>query len=310
MVMNSEQNNIEVSVIVASYYPSWGKMQFTLDSILMQTGVNPQIIISDDGSDDNLFEEIKAYMQEQDFDNYKLVGDGVNHGTVINIYNGIREADCKYSKFISPGDALHGADALEKWLEALQKSGKKWSFCDAIYFGDIDKDGVKPVAANANPQIVDCYQRCDDDTCRWNYLVLNDLALGACTIGETELLKSCLSEIAGKVKYAEDNIYRILMYRNTIPLYYAKNAVLYEYGTGVSTSANDKWTKLLLEDANEADKVMFSGNDRDAFQNKIYGAYEKRKAESKIGQLNLGAKGRIRIMLKRNLFPRKTPSEL
>ncbi len=308
--MNSEQGNINVSVIVASYHPSWEKMQFTLDSILMQTGVNLQIIISDDGSDNNLFDEIKDYMQEHDFDNYKLVGDGVNQGTVINIYNGIREADGGYAKFISPGDALYGSDALEKWLGALIKSGRKWSFCDAIYYNNTSKEGLVPIIVNANPQIVDCYQRNDDEACRWNYLVLNDLILGAATIGETDLFKSFLFKIAGRVKYGEDNIYRLMMYRNIVPFYYKQNIILYEYGTGVSTSANDKWTKILLAEYDETYKLMFSDSDMDEFQHKIYGAYEKRKAESKISQLNLGAKGRIRIMLKRNLFPRKTPSEL
>ncbi len=307
-MMDIEQKSVDVSVVVASYYPSWEKMKFTLDSILMQTGVNIQIIISDDGSDDNLFDEIQTYMQENHFDNYKLVGDGINHGTVINIYNGICEANGRYSKFISPGDALNGKDTLGKWLKALEESGKRWSFCDAVYFGDV-RD-LKPVIASANPQIIDCYQRNDDRSCRWNYLVLNDLALGACTLGQTDLLKECLSEIVGKVKYAEDNIYRLMMYRNIVPMYYEHNSVLYEYGTGVSTSANDKWTKLLLADSNETDKVMFSDENRDEFQDKIYRAYEKRKAESKISQLNLGAKGRLKIMLKRNLFPRKTPSKL
>ena len=308
--MNSEQGNIDVSVIVASYYPSWEKMQFTLDSILMQTGVNLQIIISDDGSDNNLFDEIKDYMQEHDFDNYKLVGDGVNRGTVINIYNGIREADGGYAKFISPGDALYGSDALEKWLGALKKSGRKWSFCDAIYYNNTSKEGVVPIIVNANPQIVDCYRRNDDEACRWNYLALNDAILGAATIGETDLFKSFLFEIAGRVKYGEDNIYRLMMYRNIVPFYYNQNIILYEYGTGVSTSANDKWNKILLAEFDETYKLMFSDSDMDGFQHKIYRVHEKRKAESKISQLNLGAKGRIRIMLKRNLFPRKTPSEL
>ena len=306
--MDKEQKTIDVSVVVASYYPSWEKMKFTLDSILMQTGVNIQIIISDDGSDNNLFDEIQAYMQENNFDNYKLVGDGINHGTVVNIYNGICEVEGRYSKFISPGDALNGKETLGKWLKALEESGKRWSFCDAVYFRSV-KD-LNPIIANANPQIINCYQRNDDRTCRWNYLVLNDLALGACTLGETDLLKECLSEIVGKVKYAEDNIYRLMMYRNIVPMYYAHNSVLYEYGTGVSTSANDKWTKLLLADSNETDKVMFSDENRDEIQEKIYRAYEKRKAESKISKLNLGVKGRLKIILKRNLFPRKTPSKL
>ena len=53
--------NVDVSVVVLTYNPDLRGLKRTLRSVMLQTGVNFEIIIADDGSSDNLSEEIKAF---------------------------------------------------------------------------------------------------------------------------------------------------------------------------------------------------------------------------------------------------------
>ena len=48
-------------------------------------------------------EIVKEYFENNEFNNYKLVFNPVNKGTVYNTYSGLLAAEGKYIKFISPG---------------------------------------------------------------------------------------------------------------------------------------------------------------------------------------------------------------
>ena len=54
--------------------------------------------------------------------------------------------------------------------------------------------------------------------------------------------------ILNKVKYAEDNIYRLMIYQKEKAVWFEENVVLYEVGTGISTSENKKWKNKLEMD--------------------------------------------------------------
>ena len=62
-----QNNNNEVTVIVATYNQKLIKTKLTLDSIIRQKRISVRIIVADDGSDENHFMEIKNYF----FENYR-----------------------------------------------------------------------------------------------------------------------------------------------------------------------------------------------------------------------------------------------
>lgn len=294
---------------MATYTPRKDKLLFTLKSLVMQRNIKIQIIITDDGSTDNLFTEIVSFFETYGFNHYKLIRHDHNIGTVSSIYDALKEADGQYIKLISPGDCFNGTDALSNWVKYQQKCGYRWSFCDAVYYKRDDCGKIKTFSHSAHPQIVNVYQKFAEKKCRWNYVVLDDIALGAATLCEKEVMINYISRIQGKVKYAEDNIYRIMMFDGVMAGYYSEAAILYEYGEGISTSNSSLWKEKIREDWLTTDKIMLAGaRDGDPFQRKVTSIYMKRTRGSKFIQQirKYTERGRLLLVLKKHLNRRVT----
>jgi len=257
----------KVSVIMATYNPIWEKCLFTLESIVAQEGVDIELIITDDGSDNNLFSRFTSFFQDISFDNYKLIGNLENQGTVKNYYSALQVATGDYIKLISPGDALYNETVLSDWVTYLIDSGKKWSFANAVFYQN-NNEHKQIVRVPTYPRIIDCYTSGNDKACRWNYIVLEDYALGAALLCDRLLMTKYLSEFIDVVKYTEDSIHVAMMYDGILPAYYDKNVIIYEYGTGVSTGA-DKWQERVRLDMRNAEIAISKKEYNDSFQNKI-----------------------------------------
>lgn len=290
----------EVSVLVLTFRPVWTKLRETLDSIICQTDVMYEIVISDDGSEDNLFDEVEEYFREKSFRNYQLVQNAVNSGTVANSVSAVSAAKGNYVKFISPGDMLIGDCILAEWVQNMRKNYYKWSFCDVIFYSG-SAENRRYYCFKAFPNDVRPYLKNNQQQCRWNYLVLRDLAVGAAIMAEKETALIYLRRILGKVKYAEDNAWRIAMFDGIVGGYFARDAVLYEYGVGTSTSGQEKWNKLLQDDWIAADCEMLNASNMDAYQQKIRNAM---KCNGKIRSLFIC--GAMMMKLRRAFIPRRT----
>ena len=295
---------IDVSVIVLTYNPKLDKVLKTLDSIISQEGVNIQIVLADDGSVCNHFSEIKQYMIEKKFENYKLMKSNTNVGTVKNAFYAVTECKYEYVKIISPGDCILTKKTMLKWVEHLDESKKDWSFGDAIYYRE---DNGRKISVKANPQNVDCYIKKKDKECIWNYVVLNDIVLGATMLCKKNVLQEYLSIIVDKVKYAEDNIFRIMMFDGKIPDYMPENVIMYEYGVGISTSGSSTWLNKLNEDWNATNEIIYS-RAQNTFQKEIIKQMQIKKIKNKIKRTYMicKQKGKIKIYLKKLILPRMT----
>lgn len=286
----------KISVCVVTYNPQKEKLMKTLESIVRQKYENLQIILSDDGSEEPFFNEAKAFLNNANITDYKLLKAPSNQGTVKNVEQAILAADGVFIKTISPGDCLTEDTILSDWITHLLNSGKQWSFSNAIYYSR-KSSGVPTVHRQpANPQLVDCYTRHDDDTCRWNYVVLDDLALGAAIVCERELMIRYIEQIVGIVKYAEDNIFRLMMFDGIVPDYFPESAVLYECDSGISTCGDSVWAQKIRADWTATDELMLAQTEfGDELQKKMQAALRRKKGWSaqKKKWLQYTEKGRI-----------------
>lgn len=286
----------KVSVCVVTYNPQKEKLMETLESIVRQKYANLQIILSDDGSEEPFFNEAREFLDKANITDYKLVEAPENQGTVKNVEQALLAADGVFIKTISPGDCLTEDTILSDWIKHLMDSGRQWSFSNAIYYSR--KSGGVPTVHRqpANPQLVDCYTRHDDDTCRWNYVVLDDLALGAAIVCERELMIRYIEQIVGIVKYAEDNIFRLMMFHGILPDYFPEEAVLYECDSGISTCGDSVWSKRVWADWTATDELMLAQTAfGDELQKKMQAALRRKKGWSaqKKKWLQYTEKGRI-----------------
>lgn len=267
--MSKSINEAGVSICILTYDQSWEKLKMTLDSIICQKGIDFEIIISDDGSEENHFEEVSKYFQDRVFTDYTFISSEKNTGIVQNSIRASLACRKQFAKIISPGDCLLEEDTLCQWIEFLRKSGKRWSFADVVPYRK--KGGaICKVSAEEHPRLKEEYRKGDDEISRWNYVVLNDIAVGAAMIIEKDLFCEYLSKIDGRVVYAEDNIYRLMMYDGVVGIYYPQSTILYEYGCGISTRDDGEWDRKISKDWDETTKIMFETyNPDDMLQGKV-----------------------------------------
>lgn len=233
----SNLSRYDVSIIVATYRQETSKIILTIKSILDQKNVRFQIIVTDDGSEDNHFEELRVFFGEEKFDDYVLLDSDCNQGTVKNFIKGVEASNSDYVKFISPGDLLFGDNVLSEWIECMRSNCAEVSFSDVIYY-QIKEDNIELIKCRTAPQDTKIYKRADGRYIK-NLVLFNDVWLGAAVLCKTETLKKYLDMIAGKVVLLEDGIYRIMGYDKVSCCHFEKEAIFYEYGVGVASSTFD-----------------------------------------------------------------------
>ncbi|MBQ8796835.1 MAG: glycosyltransferase [Oscillospiraceae bacterium] len=249
------QTQYKVSVVVITYNPSEEKLQQTLRSILLQKHIAFQIVIADDGSIAPCFQAAEALFTQYGFKDYVIVANPQNRGTVYNVLSGVQACCGEYVKVISPGDMLNGENILHNWVTETENTQAQLSFSDAVCYA-VENGAPQLRQGKAYPQTVTCYLEQEAEQIRWNYLIFEDLMLGAAVVCLRQVLLSYLQEISGKVVYAEDNAYRLMAYDGIKMHYFPVDAIIYELGTGISTSGNDVWKVRLTKDWNACTEIL------------------------------------------------------
>ncbi len=262
MNCNPTQTRYDISVIVVTYNQDVNKTLTTIHSILIQKDVTIQLIVADDGSDCDNFTYIKNYLESKKVEGYVLLNNNDNVGTVKNIIRCKSVCNSKYTKLISPGDFLYGDFVLKKWMDFMERGALAASFSNVIYYQNVDNT-ITPIKFKSFPQNTQIYQSKDKYGKRAFYqLVYNDYWLGSAVFCRTDVMFQYLKLIDGKVKYGEDNIYRIMAGDEIRRGYFKCNTMLYEYNIGVSSLAqrDDKWHRALLNDWYVTSRIILANS--------------------------------------------------
>jgi hypothetical protein len=188
-------------------------------------------------------------------------------------------------------------------------SNREWGFCRVVNYTRDGSDNIKLVSQKAHPQDMKVYINGNDDKCRWNYIAFDDLITGAAMLCKKQLLVDYLNIIKGRITYAEDNIFRMMMFDGVVPYFFSADVVLYEYGDGVSTSGSSLWERKLRDDWDAADQIMINQIEtKDNLQKKMKNILvRKRNMPRKIGTFfSFFDKGRFIKTIRNKLFVNKT----
>ena len=93
-----------LTVIVLQYRPDFTALRRTLASLAMQTTRDFEVIVADDGSEQDYFAETKAYLEAHGIRPAAFVKAEKNGGTVKNLLGGLRKATGRWVFAPSPGD--------------------------------------------------------------------------------------------------------------------------------------------------------------------------------------------------------------
>lgn len=258
------REEFDISIIIATYNSDWRKLEKVIYSVLLQKGVRYEILVTDDGSEDNHFDKLEKIFRNWGFKNYKLLGSEFNKGTCRNIYKAVKTARGKYVRLISPGDYCCKNTILKEWFEWCENRGSLVSFGKAIYYCDQKK--AVCIHIKNSPRNLWIYKLRTPIKIRMaSYLYLWDLICGADFMVNRELICEYLLELTGIVKYAEDSIYRLMAMDGIEFDYFPQNVCFYEYGSGISTSQDKKWECLLKKDFYSTNNILAKRYVKDSF---------------------------------------------
>lgn len=261
---------VDVSAVVLTYNADLNELKRTLRSVMLQEGVSFEIVIADDGSRNNLADEITSYLENFGFKDYQLVLNPENHGTVINVISGVEKSKGKYIKLISPGDYLYDTDSLKRFSDYADKNDAPLVFGDMLVF-DSSKEGFSVLKNAACPYDTDCYkaESYDPDTIKRNYLIVDDHFHGVSTLVRRSEFLKYLKMLEGKAIYCEDLTYRLMAYDDVKMIYCPYAMAMYGYGQGISTAGNSKWAERMLNDVRASNDVILTSADKDDSFNKL-----------------------------------------
>ena len=254
----------EVTVIVASYNPIYEKLARTIISVLLQENISLQIIVTDDGSENNCFELLEELFANYNFNNYHLLTSERNQGTIANVFKAREYVTGQYIKLISPGDYLYDGHTLDKWYKYVHDNDFKASFGDAIYY-NYDNSDFKVISKYAQPQNPQLFSKdhYNRKQILLNYFLLKDLILGASLLVESDCMFEYLARLLGRITYAEDNMYRLMLADGVDIMYYDRPVVYYETGLGISNNGSSKWSCILEEEYHRVGKILVEeGSDK------------------------------------------------
>ena len=258
----------DVSVIVLTYNPKYEKLLYTLKSILVQKNISFQIVVSDDGSKENYFSDIRLLFEEYHFKDYKLVDSSTNTGTCLNYKRGIEASSGLYIKAISPGDFLFDENVLSDWIAFMKNTRCQVSFGQTVYYS-LENGTAVIRKEKCQPQRIELYhaENYNKKAVIMNYIFLLDPIVGSALVTKRDILLSYLNLIIGKVKYAEDTMFRIMIFDDIQILEFPRFVVYYEHGTGISTSKSKEWAKIIKTEIIETNEIIKSRLDRGSFFN-------------------------------------------
>ena len=234
----------KVSVIVILYKPDLKKIVITLNSILKQVNIDYEILISDDGSDVDYFPQIINFMHRNGFEDYKLIKNEQNVGTVKNILGALEKAKGKYIFITSPGDLLYNYDTLYDFYSFSYKNDAKIVFGNAVCYNITDKINILPqLKCPLSPKSYDV--KCSYLEAYTSFFFGNYI-LGAKYFREKECALKYFKKIQDCCKYVEDTTSSMVALANGEKIvFYNRNIVWYEYGTGISTSGSNEWQEII-----------------------------------------------------------------
>ena len=283
-------DNIEVTVLIAEYNTEWDKLKKSVSSAIKQKDVRFEIIVCDDGSRENWFNELLELFKESGFSEYRLLTSESNPGTIKNVLKAKDYARGKYIWPFGAGDYIHDENVLRRWVDCCNENSALVSFGDLVYYRSENGSDV-PAKVKPTPKCLKLFAGRKQSRNRqlYDYLLCNDHICGAVWLTETETFFKYSLMMEDRVIYADDDRFRLTLFDGIPFLYHNEKVLYYETGVGVSTANQDEWNKKLKKDHIEANRILCEIKPNGGFEKRIQRYYRATLDEerSKVRTLQL-----------------------
>ena len=237
---------IQVSVILVTFHSDYEKILETVDSILIQSDINFEIIVSEDSDDNGYYAHLEDYFIKNKFFKYIFIKNHENQGTVKNVLNALKKSGGNCIKGISPGDRFFDKYVLKDMYEKIISSNAVFVFGEVYCYY---KKNKKDFWVNRKyPELIKPYLSLDYKKIAKNIILKDDNICGASIMFQRKIFIDYLEIIKNDIKYCEDFVARLMTLDQMNIAYINKIVIFYEYGTGISTKKNVNNTKSIMRE--------------------------------------------------------------
>lgn len=223
-----------ITVVVCTYNGTVNAILATIESIVKQRGIHVKLIVTDDGSSDNHKNDIERYLAKVSFDNYILLMNEENRGTVESIDIALNYVTTEYVKFIGQGDLLYDENTLSRVVDFMRKGNYGVAFGKMIAY-TYDGNEIS-ISERFSPLDISSYLKLDYKKIKEEFFLYLNGPCGAIQIYKTDIAKKYMNEIVGHVKYCEDNVLGLFLIDGGKLGYFRDFIVWYEVGNGISST--------------------------------------------------------------------------
>ncbi len=206
-----ESKNIRFSVIVCAY--NLEKIVSTsIESILMQTYKNFELIIVDDCSTDNTLKVLRKF--EKKDSRIKVIANEKNSGPSISRNIAVEKAVGEYIVYLDGDDTLYNKETLKNIDKTIGEDGADIIYFGVQYVGGSNKSYI-PTAENSTREariVCDMHFPVASKVWRREFLNKNDIKFIGGMYYEDMVYSIKAAILAEKLKYGEFPIY--IYYRN------------------------------------------------------------------------------------------------
>lgn len=253
---------VEVSIIICTYNPDKKKLLSTVIAAACQKKVDFEIILSDDGSENNYFDSIRLYFKRIGFRNYSFIENKKNIGTVKNLLGAVKHAKGEYIFFNSPGDILFDENAMSDFYRYAKNQKADVVFGDYIPY--YIKDNIICYSELNKPEYASAYQGSFRNY-KSAFFTIEGI-MGASYFRSREFTVESLSCFENISRYTEDGPTTAYALANNLCIhYFSRKIVWYEYGSGISTNGDKKWERIIFDDIMRSYRAIHIANPHDRY---------------------------------------------
>ena len=289
------KSTVKCSIVLLIYNSSLNSILMTIKSIITQSFDEYELIIADDGSKEKYLDEIEQYLQKNHFERYFFAPSDENVGTVKNILRALEYADGEIVKCIGAGDLFYDKNALKIAYAAMKNHQARWAFAEMA--GYFTENGIVKNRNFFAPLEKYPYKLKRLSLIRKKIVVCQEHISGAAMFFQKNYLEYFLKKIECCVVYTEDIIQVLIMIEDPNVLYLKEKLILYEVGTGISTS--QKGPTRVDIDIDQFDKYLDANYDNLLVKQRLYRKKVIREYNRLYKYLYLLLESPIRIILEK-----------
>ncbi|BEU86963.1 hypothetical protein TAMA11512_04270 [Selenomonas sp. TAMA-11512] len=241
----------DVTVLFITYQQDEEETLMSLRSVLRQKDICVEIVVSDDGSEENHFDAIKALFERYNFTRYKMLAHEENRGIIKNLIGALKEASAKWVKVLSPGDFFYSEKVLSRWYVHVRRVGCDVSFGRHIMYRKIDA-GYEMI-----PSVFRHRKNWAEDV--FTSYITYDQSVGGClAFHKKDCYLHYLELLAERGAILSEDASHIIMACERVKMdLYLENVIYYER-SGISAGFNSRLRdehRIAFQIAMESDKI-------------------------------------------------------